>query len=195
MSNKISGLKLKMGSAVTALTVLMAANTVYGGITGSDVVNRDGTVTYSYVVDNSKGSFDVAAWSLEFGFSIPDWNQFDNFSGGDVKVPNENWFADPGTPTTGKSAQDFISLGGEGGDVEVGAKLYGFSFTSDFQPGTITFDEFSADGTSSTGTTIGPVNAVPEGNGPFELISFAALAGFAAITRVSRDQKKVSIGC
>ncbi len=193
MSNKISRLKIRVRNALTALAFLTAANSVFGDIIGSDVVNANGTVTYSYVVNNSGGLFDIAAWSLEFGFLTPDWNQFDNFSGGDVNVPNANWFADPGTPIPGKSAQDFISLDPDA-DVATGTSLRGFSFTSDFQPGYITFDEFSADGKSATGTTIGPVSAVPDGNGPFEAISFAAIAGFAAVTRMSRKEQKTSAG-
>ena len=190
MTNKISRLSMNIRDALIALTFLATADSVFGVVLGSHILNGDGSTTYSYVVDNRAGPFNVAAWSLEFGFPAPDWNQLDVFSGGDVHVPNPEWFADTGTPISGQSAQDFISLTPYG-DVGVGNTLWGFSFTSDFQPGTITYTEFSADGRSVSGTTVGPVNTVPEGNGPFEAISFVAIAGFAAFTRSSRNKANV----
>src|SRR5690349_542371 len=105
---------LRTGPAVCAL--LTAATPVFGNIVESDMLNADGTVTYFYQVDNVNGSFDVAAWSLEFGFTTPDWNQTETASGGGVTVPNSHWIADPGIPVIGQSAQDFLSLD-LGGDV------------------------------------------------------------------------------
>ena len=134
-------------------------STASGDVIGSSADNGDGTFTYSYVVDNSAGSFDVAAWSLEFGFAFPDWNQKSVLDGGDVEVPNAHWFAEPGTPVTGLSTQDFLTIDPDG-VVPVGAKLDGFSFTSAHGPGLITFYEFSAAGDFATGTAIGPMGAV-----------------------------------
>ena len=185
MNNKLSKLVRIKRSALAGLACLAASAPAFGNIIGSDVVNGDGTVTYSYIVDNLGGSFDVAAWSLEFGFPAPDWNQLDNFSGGGVTVPNENWFADAGIPVTAQTAQDFLSLAPDG-DVAAGHSLAGFSFTSKFLPGTVDYSEFSADGRSISGTTIGPVSSVPEGNGPFEALAFGAVVAIGAGTRIWR---------
>ena len=183
MHNQINKLTKIIRNAQAALMFLTAATPVFGNVIGSFNLNGDGTVTYSYEVDNVGGSFDVAAWALEFGFPTPNWNQVDVFSGGDVTVPNVNWFADAGTPVVGQSAQDFLALS-PAGDVVVGQSLRGFSFTTTFLPGTITYDEFSATGDSITGTTIGPISTVPEGDGPLEAIAFAGVMAFAAGTRI-----------
>lgn len=121
---------------------------------GSAVFNGDGTFTYSFVVDNTAGSFDVAAWSLELPFAPPDWNPLDVFAGGDVTVP-DNWIAFAGIPVTGLAAQDFLSLGPDS-DVLVGSVLGGFSFVSSYQPELITYHEFSAFGDAATGSVVGP---------------------------------------
>ncbi len=158
------------------------------GIVGSAVANGDGTVTYSYVVDNSAGAFDVFLWSLNFPFLTPDWNQLDVLSGGDVHVPNANWFANVGVPVTGSSAQDFLSLN-PAGDVLVGQSLSGFSFTSHYLPGQIAFLEFSAAGDSDGGTTIGPAFlslSVPDGGLRWAEFTLVAAGVLAAAGRVQR---------
>jgi hypothetical protein len=160
---------------VAAAAVMAASEPASAMITSSFVANGDGTVTYSYEVDNSTGLFDVAAWALEFNLPSPDWNQLDSLSGGDVSVPNASWFADAGIPVTGLSAQDFISLD-PSSDVLAGAILGGFSFTSSFQPGPVTFHEFSALGDVISGTTIGPVIALADGRSRMGTLALAALA-------------------
>jgi hypothetical protein len=155
------------------LSVSIAASSVSGAVIGSYVDNGNGTFTYSYQVDNSSGLFDVAAWSLEFGFAAPDWNPLGVPDGGDVTVP-ANWFADAGIPVAGASAQDFLSLD-EGSDVLRGAQLGGFSFTSTRLPGSIGYAEFSAAGESATGTTFGPTTAVVPEVGSAYLIGLGAL--------------------
>ena len=186
MSNNIKRLARITGGAFAVLAALTSAKPVLGNVIGSDVVNADGTVTYSYIVDNSAGASDIAAWSLEFGFATPDWNQVDTFSGGGVKVPSLDWLAAAGTPVSGLSAQDFLALSPTG-DVLSGHSLAGFSFTSQFPPGQVTYTEFSADGGSITGTTVGPMKAaVPEGQGPMEAIAAAAVTAFAMGTRALR---------
>lgn len=158
----------RSGLRALALSLACAAavtTPISAEIIGSFVLNADGTVTYTYQVDNTAGLFDIAAWSLEFDFASPDWIPLDSLSGGDVDIPNALWFADAGIPILGSSAQDFLSLD-PAGDVLVGDLLAGFSFTSHFQPGTVTFHEFSAIGDSFSGSTVGPVAptvAVPEG--------------------------------
>ena len=175
---------LRTGRAACAL--LTAATPVFGNIVESDMLNPDGTVTYFYEVDNASGSFDIAAWSLEFGFPTPDWNQTETASGGAVTVPNAHWIADPGIPVSGQSAQDFLSLD-PGGDIGRGQKLNGFSFTSRFLPGSISYAEFSADGSVVSGQTTGPVaGAVPESGGPLEALAFVTIAAFAARLRFGR---------
>jgi hypothetical protein len=178
MSNKWSILQTGIGSALAVLAFLATEKPARGNIIGSDVVNPDGTVTYSYVIDNTSGSFDVAAWSLEFGFPLPDWNQLDVLSGGQVTVANADWFASGGTPVGGQSAQDFLSLSPTA-DVKVGHSLSGFSFTSHFLPGEVTYHEFAAAGEATTGTTVGPARSVPEGGGRLATIAFATLLLFA----------------
>ena len=151
---------------ITATAVLLSVwpVTSYGAISGSFVINGNGTVTYSYTVDNTAGAFDIAGWTLEFPFAQPDWNPLDA-PAGDVTVPNQHWVAGAGTPVTGLSAQDFLSLDSEG-DVLTGSSLAGFSFTSAFLPGPVSYHEFSAVGDSENGDTIGPavapVDAVPD---------------------------------
>ena len=171
-----------------ALAANVAVATASATIVGSHVFNGDGTVTYSFVVDNSSGAFDVAAFSLEFGFSTPDWNQADTLSGGAVGVPTADWFAEAGTPVTGQSAQDFLSLNVPG-EIKAGHTLTGFSFTSRFLPGTISFHEFSAAARCLNGTAIGPVSSVPDGGGTLGLLAVAALAVFGLGTRPLRKTK------
>lgn len=150
---------------------------------GSYVLNGDGTVTYSYEVDNRSGGFEIAAWSLEFDFATPDWNPLSVFSGGGVTVPNANWDASLGLPVTGLSAQDFLSLDSST-DVGIGSSLAGFSFTSRFLPGQVAFNEFSAVGDSATGYTLGPVapTAVSDG-GDAGFLGLTALAALALVYR------------
>ncbi len=169
-----------------ACVLLAVATPVFGDVIGTDVQNADGTVTYSYLIDNTTGTFDIAAWSLNFGLPTPDWNETETVSGGSVTVPNANWIADRGTPLDALSAQDFLSLN-PGGDVARGQTLAGFSFTSRFQPGPVGYSEFSADGNSVGGETIGPVTrAVPENAGPVEAVALAAITVFTARVRLSR---------
>ncbi|MBE2213094.1 MAG: hypothetical protein IAE82_04415 [Opitutaceae bacterium] len=157
-----------------------------GAVFGTHLLNGDGSVTYSYIVDNTGGPFDISAWSLDLDLAMPDWDQLDVFSGGGVDVPNSDWFASAGIPVTGLSAQDFLSLSPIG-DVLIGQILGGFSFTSHFLPGTVTYTEFSATGESRTGTTTGPVSAhVPDAGGGLTLIATTALVAFAAGTRRHR---------
>jgi len=162
------------------------SQTGHTSIVGSAVPNGDGTVTYSYIVDNTAGSFDVSFWSLNFEFLAPDWNQSDVLSGGDVQVPNANWFADIGVPVSGVSAQDFLSLN-PAGDVPVGQNLSGFSFRSHYLPGQIAFLEFSAAGAASGGTTIGPAFlSVPDGGVTSAGFMLVAVGVLAAAGRVQR---------
>jgi hypothetical protein len=187
MNNRINTFIRPSRNITVILAVLTASSAALGNIIGSDVVHGDGTVTYSYIVDNSSGTLNVAAWSLEFGFSHPDWNRLDVTFGGDVTVPilppPGGWSADVGTPVVGQSAQDFLSLGASS-DVAIGQSLLGFSFTSKFLPGMVTYFEFSASGDSLTGTTIGPVSTVPEGNGPVNAIALGVIALFGAGTKL-----------
>lgn len=152
-------LKRCVALAVVAVGLLQTPS-ARAFVTGSVVDNLDGTYTYSYLVNNSAGTFDIAIWSLEFPFLMPDWDTFDTLSGGDVTVPNSGWLAGTGVPIAGLSAQDFLSLD-PSADVLVGATLGGFSFTSAFAPGTIPFREFSALGDSASGTTVGPAERAP----------------------------------
>lgn len=142
-----------------------ATNLTQAAIVGSVADNLDGTYTYSYIVDNTTGGFDIAAWSLEFDLltSELDWDQLDIFSGGDVDVPTIDWFAAPGVPILGFSTQDFLSLTPTA-DVLMGSMLGGFSFVSAFLPGTVPFFEFGPLGGSASGATVGPVpfQPVPE---------------------------------
>ena len=142
-------------------TILLQVS--HATIIGAVVDNGNGTFTYNYEVDNTLGTFDIAVWSLEFDIA-PDWDQLDSLSGGDVDVPNFDWFADAGIPTSGTSAQDFISLD-PFADVLAGDTLAGFSFTSSFAPGTINYFEFDGFGTSASSLTVGPTAAgvvIPE---------------------------------
>jgi hypothetical protein len=168
---------------LTACAGMLAfATAAHATIVGSHVVNGDGTVTYSYTVDNSGGLFDVSAWSLDFLFATPDWDPFDVFSGGGVDVPAADWFASPGTPVTGLSAEDFLSLSPLG-DVLIGGMLGGFSFSSSFLPGIVSYHEFSATGESNRGTTIGPTASVPDGGEWLALIAGATLVAFGFAVR------------
>jgi hypothetical protein len=150
---------------------------VSGTVTG----NPDGTFTYAYTVNNSSGPFDIGAWSLDFGITLPDWDQTDTLSGGSVSIPNADWFATAGTPISGQSAQDFISLN-PAADVAVGSVLSGFSFTSHHPPGPATYHEFSGSGDSATGQTVGPANVtVPDdGVGSATLFLLVVLSFFGS---------------
>ena len=184
LSAAIDGSSLIRCIALAAALLLPAAP-VSATIIGSAFDNGDGTFTYSFEVDNSSGSFDIAVWSLELEF-LPDWDQLDVFSGGGVAVPDPGWTADAGIPVAGLSAQDFISLGPDS-DVLVGATLGGFSFTSAYRPVLVTWYEFSALGDSATGSVIGPGAApIPE---PGALSTFSiglALVAFAVRRRSPR---------
>ncbi|MBL9136360.1 MAG: hypothetical protein JNK85_10855 [Verrucomicrobiales bacterium] len=164
-----------------------------GEVVGSFVLNGDGTVTYFYEVDNRAGLFDISLWSLEFPFATPDWEMLDTFSGGDVEVPNTGWFANGGLPVTGESAQDFLSLD-PASDVLLGETLVGFSFTSRFLPGSILYREFSAQGESVSGLTIGPVitTPVPEGEAWLAGLALAGVAGAAVVQRRGRTSLRAS---
>ena len=144
-------------SLLITLSQSYLSNT-HATVIGSALDNNDGTVTYSYEVDNSLGNFDISVWSLEFKI-IPDWDQVDTLGGGDVEVPNLDWFADVGIPNVGLAAQDFNSFD----KIVMGDLLGGFSFTSSFAPGNVTYFEFGSSGESFVSTTVGPsVLAVPE---------------------------------
>lgn len=145
--------------AVGVVLVSLGHPAADAGVVGSAQANGNGTYTYSYTVDNTGGTFDVFAWSLEFNIPVGqiDWNQLDQAGGGDVVVPNADWIAQAGVPTLGGlSAQDFFSLDPLA-DVLIGNKLTGFSFVSAFPPvQTVYTLEFGALGDSITGTTVGP---------------------------------------
>lgn len=177
-------------SSRSLLTLALLATAIVpasGAVIGTHLLNGDGTVTYSYVVDNASGSFDISAWSLDLNVLLPDWDQLDVFSGGGVDVPTADWFASAGVPVTGLSAQDFLSLSPLG-DVLIGQIVGGFSFTSNFLPGTVTYLEFSATGESNVGTTVGPAFAaqVPDAGGGLAMIATAALTAYAAVSRRHR---------
>jgi hypothetical protein len=146
---------------MASMLLLIGARPAVANLTVTTVTNPDGTFTYSYIVDNSSGSFDISILSLDLPIATPDWDQLDQFSGGDVAVPDSNWFASAGIPVFGNSAQDFLSLD-PSSDIGVGEVLGGFSFSSAFAPGQVWFHEFSALGDSTSGFTVGPV-AIPEG--------------------------------
>src|SRR5262245_18952984 len=127
MNTRIALLTDQMQSLFLADVLAAVSLPASGEIIGSFVVNGDGTVTYTYRVDNQAGLFDVAFWSLDFEFPAPDWNQVDTLGGGDVAVANPNWLAEAGIPLVGLSAQDFVSLDPTA-DVLTGTVLDGFSF-------------------------------------------------------------------
>jgi hypothetical protein len=164
------------GGAV-ACVLLAASVPGSGAIIGSFTHNGDGTVTYFYEVDNTAGAFDVAAWSLEFGFKTPDWDPVDASTGGEVMTPNPNWLAQAGIPIVGEAAQDFLSLD-PATDILAGTVARGFSFTSSYLPGPVVAYEFSAAGNSTAGITIGPVWAVSDRAGWEGPMALAALAWF-----------------
>lgn len=171
-------------NALLASVLLTPALPSAAGVIGSFTANGDGSYTYFYEVDNRGGAFDVALWSLEFDFATPDWNQLDSASGGDVGLPDPLWLADAGTPVTGLSAQDFVSLD-PSADVAVGAVLGGFSFISSRAPGQVAYHQFSPAGDSSSGFTIGPVTAVPDGTGSTLGLLLIAAASGVALCRTS----------
>lgn len=120
-----------------------------------NVTDNGGTWTYEYTVANPPGSFDIWAWSLDLAV-VPDWNQDDTGAGGDVTVPTD-WIAMAGTLVLGVAAQDFSSQD-PSADVVAGSVLPGFSFTSAFPPGPVTYYEFDALGAdSNSGITQGPI--------------------------------------
>jgi hypothetical protein len=184
---KKSRIQKTLRAVATAVLLGAWPGISFGAISGSFVINGDGTVTYSYVVDNTAGSFEISLWSLDFGFPTPDWNQLDVPSGGDVEIPDLNWFATAGVPVTGISAQDFLAID-PAGDVPTGQSLSGFSFTSHYLPGQIAFLEFSADGISAGGTTVGPafLLSVPDGGVKSAEFAFAAAAMLVAARRIQR---------
>lgn len=160
VSGAIDGVGGLIRCAGLAVALIAQSAPASAAIVSTVVDNGDGTFTYAFEVDNTAGAFDIAAWSLDLAFA-PDWNPLDTFAGGDVAVP-ANWIADVGIPVAGVSAQDFLSLGPDS-DVLVGSTLSGFSFTSSFQPGAVTYFEFSAFGDSATGSVVGPASApIPE---------------------------------
>jgi len=177
----------KVYSATAGLLLLMAALPLRAGIIGTSAPNPDGSYTYSYEVANPSDVFSISYWSLEFNFATPDWDQADNFAGGGVTVPDAQWWAMAGIPVSGLSAQDFLSLSPYA-DVWAGSRLSGFSFTSWFAPGMVTFTGFAPHGSAFTqGSTVGPSSvgapAVPEGSGPYALMAAAFLAGSVFLRR------------
>ncbi len=169
-------------SLILGSALLAASPSAPGEVTGSFILNGDGTITYFYEVNNLTGAFDISLWSLEFDFLTPDWDTLDTFSGGEVSVPNSLWFADAGIPVSGASAQDFLSLD-PAGDVLAGAVLAGFSFTSSLPPGRVTYHEFSATGDSVSGTTIGPTAVVPEASTWVAALALGTVAGSLVLRR------------
>lgn len=148
-----------LGLACCVSLLLMAPKSE-GEIIGLATENLDGTFTYRYSVDNSKGTFDIFAWSLELDI-FSDWDMRDTFAGGDVIVPSADWFADSGFPIGGIAAQDFLTLAG--GDVLMGDILGGFEFTSRYVPGVVRYHEFEGTvGLSANGLTLGPTMIIPE---------------------------------
>ncbi len=171
-------------------------------IVGTAQENLDGTFTYTYVVSNLTGNFPISAWSLEFDI-VPtglDWNGLDIAAGGSVMVPLgaattflDDWEAMFGTPTTGRSAQDFVAVGPNGeGDVMPGDSLAGFSFTSSAAPGFVNYLEFSSDGLSNRGLTIGPFAVggviIPE---PAISVGLMVILLFSALLNRQRKSKMI----
>lgn len=159
---------------------------------GSYVINPDHTVTYSYEVNNTDDALSVFSWALEFAVA-PDWNQSD-VPLGDVSVPNDNWIAMPGIAVTpGLFAQDYLSLN-DLADVPANGALAGFSFTSTYLPGPVTYYEFfSGGGPSASGEVIGPAFArasVPDGGGQsLGVIAFLSLAAFGARLKAAHPER------
>lgn len=150
---------IRQVTGIALAVICFTTGSAHAVVIGSAVDNGNGTYTYSYTIDNTGGTFDTVAFSLEFSFlsSLIDWNQSDVAGGGDVVVPNLNWIAQAGVPTIGVSAQDFFSID-PSGDVLVGDSLSGFSFISALAPGVITyFFQYGAGGESASGNTVGPV--------------------------------------
>jgi len=174
------------------LVLTLTAPNTNAAVQGTATDNGNGTYTYDFTVDNSGGNFDIFAWSLEFNFGLPDWNQNDTPIGGDVTVPNSGWAAQAGTPTTGLSAQDFLSLD-PSTDVLAGSMLSGFSFTSAFPPGEVSYNMFSPLGESGSGTTVGPAlvtGRVPD-SGP-GLVGFAVI-GLLLIAGAARERGWIAV--
>lgn len=177
----------KVYSATAGLLLCISALPLRADIIGTSALNPDGSYTYSYTVDNTSGVFDISYWSLEFDFATPDWDQADTFAGGGVTVPDAEWWATAGIAFSGLSAQDFLSLS-PSADALAGASLGGFSFTSWFAPGMVTFAGFDPFASSSIqGTTVGPSSAntpaVPEGSGSYGLMAAGFLAGSVLLRR------------
>ena len=179
-------------AVICSLAGLSAVSSARADVTGTVAANGNGTFTYSYTVDNSSGTFDVAAWSLDFMFTTPDWDQFDTFSGGDVTVPNLDWLGQAGIPIIGQSAQDFLSLG-PAADVAVGSALTGFAFTSAFGPGPVPFYEYSAVGDSATGTTVGPASAVASVPDFWAGLEEMALIGTLLVGGLARNRRSAAL--
>lgn len=164
---------------VSSLVMAISERNASGVVLGTVVTHGDGTITYTYTVDNSAGTFDIAGWSLEIPLLHPDWSPTDQFSGGDVTVPNAGWYASEGIPSVGGwFAQDFLSLD-PASDILVGDGLGGFSLTSSLLPELVPYFEFSADGLWAGGMTMGPAKipvGLPEGGGPYLALAMGALA-------------------
>ena len=176
MNQKLGLLKL---TVILGVGVSFCERNALGVVLGAVVANGDGTITYTYLVDNSAGTFDIAGWSLEIPRRNADWNPSDQFSGGDVTVPNAGWFASTGIPgADGWFAQDFLSID-PASDILVGDGLGGFSLTSSLLPELVPYYEFSADGLSTSGMTMGPARmpvGMAEGGGPYSALAMGALA-------------------
>jgi hypothetical protein len=174
------GLSRVLRTLAAGSLLLGAATPSFGIIIGSYVVNPDKTVTYSYEVSNTDDLRSIFGWALEFSLA-PDWNQFDSPLG-DVAVPNADWIAQaPVSP--GFFGQDFLSPA-ESGDVLPNSVLAGFSFTSTYLPGLVTYREFFVDSSASgqvIGPAVAPAASVPEAGGrSMEVVALLSLAAFGA---------------
>lgn len=176
--------------SVGAAFLLAGAASASATVVGTFTNHGDGSYTYHYRIDNSAGTFDISQWSLEFGFSTPDWTPLTTASGGDVAVPDPNWDASAGPALPGSFTLDFLSLD-PASDVGIGSSLGGFSFLSRFEPGTVAFTEFAADGsTSFSGTTLGPVVKRPNLSDEGSMLGLAMTAGLGlSLTLKSRSAR------
>jgi hypothetical protein len=144
--------------------------------------NGNGTYTYSYTVDNSAGAFPVVAFTLDFPFasSAIDWNQSTGV------VTPAGWVGFPGIPTTGLSAQDFLSTS-PAADVAVGSTLGGFSFTTAHPPVTIPYITFGASGQTQAGTIVGAgPTAVPEPGTALAALLLISIVAARPLRRTTR---------